>query len=127
VSLLDIPKPPKKIEGARVIRKLNIDQDEPVCRSFPKTSEKDQRGKSRRIFSDEQVRDIRARFAKFMRLTEMVPKKYPGGTRRMKDRRARVRGYIYERYGTESIARMYGCSKAAIYAVWTRLSYGDVD
>jgi len=127
VSLLDQPKPPKTIEGARVVKKLNLEQDEPVCRSFPKRSEKDQRGKSRRIFSDAQVHDIRARFSKFMRLTEMVAKKYPGSTRKMKDRRARLRSYIYERYGTETIARRYGCSKAAIYAVGTRASYGDVD
>lgn len=127
MSLLDQPKPPKKIEGARVIRKLNMDKDEPVCRSFPKQSSSDRRGYGNRKFNDDQVREIRRRFARYLRLNELVATKYPGGTRRMKNKRAVLRHYILHRYGPAALGERFHCSKEAIYGIASRLSYGDVD
>lgn len=127
MNLLEQPKPPK-VTNARVVKKLNFDEDEPVCRSFPKLTPNDRRGYANRHFTADEVRDMRRRMERYKRLMALFEAKYPRGKgQKSRGRRSLVKAYLFHRYGVDSITYRYGCRRETVYSICLGLSYGDVD
>lgn len=113
----------------RTVKKLNIDEDEqPVCRSLRKKSSNDRRGYANRRFTADQARQIRAGMERYKRLMALLDQKHPRGKgEKSRARRARLKSYIFARYGVDTIATRFGCRRETVYAICLGLTYGDVD
>jgi hypothetical protein len=82
------------------------------------------RGMNRRMFTPEEVRAIRKDYARYERLRKAV---WRYGGWENKRRRAKLRAYIFRRYGAEALARKYGGKPSTIRGIAWRLSYQEVD